>query len=127
MKPRWGLGRLPATVGRPRAYFEKRDILVDCRGPVEIDRTARLGFGVVILTESHDVSRGPGRMGPVVPYGVRIGPGAWIGSGVLLAGCEIGAGAIVAAGSVVRVIARWDGERWVYLPVEVSGYTRELR
>ena len=143
MKPRWGLGTLPAMVGRPRAYFDKRDILVDCRGPLSIDKTARLGFGVVILTQSHDISRGPGRMGPVVPYGVTIGPGAWIGSGALLCGCDIGAGAIVAAGSVVRgqtvapgvmvagnparVIARWDGERWQYLPGSESGYERELR
>lgn len=142
MRPRWGLGSLPATVGLPREYFEKRDIMVDCRGPLAIDATARLGFGVVILTESHGIEGGPGRMGPVVPYGVTIGPGAWIGSGALLAGCTIGAGAIVAAGTVVRgqrvapgvmvagnparVVARWDGERWVYLPVAESGYERIL-
>jgi serine acetyltransferase len=143
MKPRWGLGRLPASVGLPAAYFEKRDICVDCRGPLQIDGTARIGFGVTILTESHDIGQGPGRIGPVVPYGVRIGAGAWIGSGSLLCGCTIGAGAIVAAGSVVRgqtvapgvmvagnparVVARWDGERWVYLPASESGYERELR
>jgi acetyltransferase-like isoleucine patch superfamily enzyme len=142
MKPRWNLGKLPASVGLPLAYFEKRDITVDCRGPIQIDKTARLGFGVTILTESHDISQGPGRMGPVVPYGVTIGAGVWVGSGSLLCGCTIGAGSIVAAGSVVRgqtvapgvmvagnparVVARWNGERWEYLPGAESGYQRDL-
>jgi acetyltransferase-like isoleucine patch superfamily enzyme len=78
----------------------------------------------------------------VVAYGVIVQDGAWIGSTSLLMGCTIGAGAIVAAGSVVRgqviepgimvagnparVIARWDGTRWNYLPSEQSGFQREL-
>ncbi len=140
MRPQWGLGTLPPTVGLPRSYFDKRDILLDCRGPLVIDATSQWGFGIVVLTQSHDISAGPGKLGKVTAYPVRVDAGAWIGSGALLTGCHIGTGAIVAAGTVVRgqtvapgvmvagnparVIARWNGERWVYL--EETGYERAL-
>ncbi len=138
----WNLGKLPSTVGLPAEYFRKRGIFLDCRGPLSIDKTSYWGFGVVVLTESHDVHAGPGPIGSVVPYGVVVEAHAWIGSGALLAGCHIGAGAIVAAGTVVRgqivapgvmvcgnparVIARWNGERWEYLPERECGYSRRL-
>ena len=143
MSHAWNLGQLPETVGRPSRYFEKRGIILDGRGPLVIDKTSVWGLCITVLTESHDIAGGPGRLGRVVPYGVHVEAGAWIGSGVLLAGCRIGAGAIVAAGTVVRgqdvapgvmvsgnparVIARWDGERWAYLPEANSGYDRGLQ
>lgn len=121
---------LPLTVGLPWSYFAKRGCFLDCRGPLVIDAKSWWGVGVRVLTESHDIAAGPGRMGATVPYGVTVEAGAWIGSFALLAGCAIGAGSIVAAGSVVRgqtvapgvmvagnparVIARWNGERWAY-------------
>lgn len=136
----WNLGKLPSTVELPERYFAKRGITLDCRGPLVIAASSYWGFGVVVLTESHDIKSG--HIGRVVPYGVTVEAGAWIGSCSLLAGCRIGAGAIVAAGTVVRgqtvapgvmvagnparVIARWDGERWEYLPGDVSGYERRL-
>ncbi len=136
----WDLGKLPPTVGLPREYFAKRGILLDCRGPLVIDRHTYWGFGVVVLTESHDI--GAGKVGKVKPYGVQVDAHAWVGSGALLCGCHIGEGAIVAAGTVVRgqdvapgvmvagnparVIARWDGERWEYLSEAESGYCRRL-
>ena len=134
----WNLGKLPPTVGLSAEYFSKRGITLDCRGPLVIDKTSIWGFGVVVLTESHDIKSG--KPGAVIPYGVTVDAGAWIGSGALLAGCHIGTGAIVAAGTVVRgqtvapfvmvagnparVIARWDGERWEYLLD--AGYSRRL-
>lgn len=136
----WNMGKLPATVGLPREYFEKRGITLDCRGPLKIDKRTTWGFGVIVLTESHDIKGG--KVGPVVPYGVSVEAGAWVGSGALLTGCIIGAGAIVAAGTVVRgqtvapgvmvagnparVIARWNGKAWDYLMSGISGYCRRL-
>ena len=142
MDVKWGLGKLPETVGHPGEYFAKRGIRIDCRGPVTIDKHSYWGFGCVVLTLSHDTHGGPGPIGPTVPYGVQVDAHAWIGSMALLAGCHIGEGAIVAAGTVVRgqtvapgtmvagnparVIARWDGERWRYLAPNECGYDRGL-
>ncbi len=134
----WDLGKLPPSVGLPREYFVKRGIFLDCRGPLAIHKASVWGFGVVVLTQSHNIKSG--KVGAVVPYGVTIDAGAWIGSCALLAGCHIGAGAVVAAGTVVRgqdvaprvmvagnparVIARWNGQQWQYLPD--AGYSRRL-
>lgn len=140
------MGELPATVGLPWEYFAQRGIFLDCRGPLVISAESLWGFRVRVYTESHDVSGGPGALGPTMPYGVQVDAGAWIGSEALLAGCHIGEGAIVAAGTVVRgqdvgpevmvagnparviavwreVMGRW---RWIYLPEQVSGYERRL-
>jgi len=140
---KWGMGTWPSTVGLPKQYFNKRACFIDCRGPLVIDKTSKWGFRVTVLTESHNIEAGPGNLGAVVPYGVTVGAGAWIGSQALLAGCSIGAGAIVAAGTVVRgqtvapnvmvagnparVIARWEGNKWEYLPAVHCHYERELR
>jgi maltose O-acetyltransferase len=107
---------------------------------LEIDAGTIWGLFVRVLTESHDISFGPGVVGPVVPRGVYVEKGAWIGSEALLVGCRIGEGAIVAAGTVVRcqdvapgvmvagnparVIARWYSGQWVY--VAESGFRRVL-
>ena len=142
------MGELPATVELPWEYFERRGILLDCRGPLSISAHSFWGFRVAVYTESHDVSLGPigpafgWKIGMTVPYGVEVLAGAWIGSESLLAGCVIGKGAIVAAGTVVRgqdvapgvmvagnparVIARWEHARWVYLSAGKSGYERRL-
>jgi maltose O-acetyltransferase len=114
--------------------------VLDCRGPIEIDASSAWGFGVRVLTESHDIKEGPSILGKVIPRGVYVEKSTWIGSYALLVGCRIGAGAIVAAGTVVRcqdvapgvmvagnparVIARWIGKQWVY--VENSGFGRRL-
>lgn len=129
----------PATVGLPWEYFEGRGCVIDCRGPLAIAATSVWGFGVRVLTRSHDIKAGPGKVGAVINYPVTVEAGAWIGSYSLLVGCTIGAGAIVAAGTVVRgqtvapgvmvagnparVIARWDGTRWQYVS---DGYERRL-
>ena len=135
------VGRWPATVGLPWSYFAKRGCLIDARGPLVLDATSRWGLGVTVITESHGIAAWPA-MSKAIPYGVTVGKEAWIGSFSILAGCVIGAGSIVAAGTVVRgqdvapgvmvagnparVIARWEGGRWAYLPAEQSGYTRRL-
>ena len=134
------MGEWPKTIGLSWEYFAIRGCVLDCRGPIEIDKGSTWGFGVRVLTESHDISFGPGVLGPVIARGVYVEPGAWIGSYALLVGCRIGAGAIVASGTVVRcqnvapgvmvagnparVIARWDGKQWAY--IVDSGFGRKL-
>ena len=129
---------LPPTVEKPWSYFEKRGCFLDCRGPLHIAKTSNWGFCVTVLTESHDITAGPGKLGETILYGVTVEDGAWIGSWAILAGCAIGAGSIVAAGTVVRgqtvgpgvivagnparVIARWNGAQWVY-----DGFERVLK
>lgn len=128
------MGEWPKTIGLPWEYFSMRGCVLDCRGPIEISAGSVWGFGVRVLTESHDISYGPGVVGPVIARSVYVEPGAWIGSYALLVGCRIGAGAIVAAGTVVRcqdvapgvmvagnparVIARRIGKQWVYVEAE---------
>ena len=135
------IGALPPSVGLPWGYFEHRGCFLDCRGPLSIDKSSRWGYRVTVLTESHDVGQWP-ELGPVLPYGVIVEADAWIGSLSLLAGCQVCTGAIVAAGTVLRgqtvapgvmvagnparVVARWDGKRWIYLPEAESGYARRL-
>lgn len=131
---------LPEAVRLPRVYFERRGIMLDCSGPLEIHPETHWGYLVTVLTRSHDISHGA--VGVAIDRGVYVERGAWVCSGALLCGCRIGAGAIVAAGTVVRcqdvdphvmvagnparVIARWDGERWCYLPGDESGFYRRL-
>jgi acetyltransferase-like isoleucine patch superfamily enzyme len=119
---------LPATVGRDVAYFTMRGTWLDCRGPLTIHKTAAFGFGVKILTMSHDMSGGE-FMARVVKKPVIIDEGAQIYSFSLLYNCHIMHHAVVACGSVVRsmtvepwtmvegnparVIKKWDGERWM--------------
>lgn len=125
------LGNLPETVGMSRDYFLTRGCFIDARGPLQIDATSVWGFGVRVLTRSHDI--GSGAVGKVVARGVVVEAGAWVGSFATLYNCRIGQGSIVAAGAVVAscdvapgvivagnpaaVIARWDGHvrRWRYL------------
>jgi acetyltransferase-like isoleucine patch superfamily enzyme len=136
------MGEWPSTIGLPWEYFSMRGCILDCRGPIEIDANTTWGFGVRVLTESHDINGGPGVVGKVISRGVYVENGAWIGSYALLVGCRIGAGAIVAAGTVVRcqdvapglmvagnparVIARWAFKQWIYVPLPECGFYRRL-
>ena len=140
MNVKWNLGDWNKAVELPVEYFEKRGCFIDRRGPLSIANSSTWGFGVIVLTESHDILSGI--CGPVVPYGVKVAAEAWICSRVLLCGCSIGERAIVAAGAVVRgqdvapgvmvagnparVIARWNGAGWDYLSAAETGYSRRL-
>lgn len=126
------MGKFPDTVRRPWSYFETRLTYLDCRGPLEVHEESHWGFGVTVLTLSHDISRGvAGFMDELVDRPVIVKKGTWIASGVLLYNCIIGEGAVVAIGSVVRscevapktmvagnpaeVVARWsDEDGWIY-------------
>lgn len=120
--------KLPSTVGRDVGYFTARRTWLDCRGPLTIHKTAAFGFGVKILTLSHDMSGGE-FMIKAIKKPVIIDEGAQIYSFSLLYNCHIKHHAVVACGSVVRsmtvepwtmvegnparVIKKWDGEQWI--------------
>jgi len=122
---------LPETCGHDWHYFQSRECIIDCRGPLIIDGTSVWGYKIQVYTQSHSVVKGPEQFGFKVEYPVTVKADAWICSGALLTGCTIGEGAVVAAGTVVRaqtvapgvmvagnparVVARWDGTRWVYV------------
>jgi len=136
------MGELPVTVGHPWGYFERRGTVLECVGPLEIDKNSYWGYLVTVLTRSHDIKQGPSQLGAAITRGVYVESGAWICSQALLHNCRIGLGSIVAAGTVVRgqqvgphvivagnparVIARWDGKQWAYLPGEQTGFYRGL-
>ena len=119
---------LPATVGRDVAYFKMRRMWLDCRGPLTIHKTAVFGWGVKIITLSHDISGGEFTT-VVVKRPVTIDEYAQVYSFSLLYNCHIKHHAVVTCGAVVRnmtvepwtmvegnpakVIKKWDGERWV--------------
>lgn len=123
------MGDWPQTIGLPESYFQVRGCVLDCRGALLIHPESVWGFRVSVYTRSHDISAG--EVGATVSRAVQVDAGAWIGSNAVLYNCHIGAGAIVACGAVVRnqdvaphvmvagnparVIARWQGGRWVYL------------
>jgi acetyltransferase-like isoleucine patch superfamily enzyme len=74
-------------------------------GTISIGEHAFFGFGVQVLTGTHDVAaRGADRQNAVPSYGhdIVIEDGAWVASGAILLGpCTIGQSAVVAAGAVV--------------------------
>lgn len=92
-------GRL-LTVGR--ASTLNRDCLIDCTAPVVIGSRCGIGFGVRLITASHDARDPEGRAGAEEYRPITIGNGVWIGSGAtVLAGVHVGDGAVIAAGAVV--------------------------
>ncbi len=44
---------------------------------------------------------------------------------IVVRGQNVASGVMV-AGNPARVVARWDGEKWIHLPVEEAGWEREL-
>jgi len=78
--------------------IKDRNILLDCRGYIEIHPEAMFGYNISIFTMSHDIYD----FGKTKYKKVIIEKGAFIGSESKLYNCRIGEGAIVALGSVVR-------------------------
>jgi len=129
------VGHFPTTIRHPAQYFHERGGFVDCRGEIKIADGTMFGYGVKILTMSHDIHEG---LGPAVTRKVHIDHGAWIASFALLYGCWIQHDAVVAAGAVVsgvvvpahtmvqgnpaKAVASYDLEqkRWVRFPKPVD-------
>lgn len=69
---------------------------------VTIGERTGVGFGVRIITSSHQPGDAEERAGRWWPYPVHIGNGCWIGVGAtILPGVTVGDGCVVAAGAMV--------------------------
>lgn len=95
------MGNLPHSCGKNNQYFMERYCFIDARPPGQliIHPDCYFGYGVKIITNSHDIFHGG--FGLMVGKTVRVDKGAWIGSFATLYSCHIGEGAIVSVGSVV--------------------------
>lgn len=80
------------------------DAYLDTHGKITIGDNVFFGWGVKVLTGSHDYKLfGEERKAIVIPKPVVIEEGVWIAShAIILPGAYIGKHAVVAAGSVVH-------------------------
>ena len=94
-------GCLTADAGHDAHYYGERHCYIDCRGPLSIHPASYFGFGVKVITASHDLSTWP-QLGKMILRPVVIDEGAWIASFAILFNCHIGEHAIVSFGAVVN-------------------------
>lgn len=117
------IGELPDTVHKNAHYFVSRDMVLDCRGYLEIHKDAHFGRGVKIITAAHTAvgqlswrQRGI-RVSVVIEkdvfinayailYNTRIGQNSIVSAGSVVLGRNVAPNVIV-AGNPARVIARW--------------------
>ena len=79
-----------------------RDCFVGLNARVELEENAGLAPFCEIHVDDHDLGNPIRRMGPITSRPVKIGRGAFVGTGsVILAGVTIGEGAVIGARSVV--------------------------
>lgn len=113
--------------GHPESYFRERYTFLDGRGGLKIAKTAELGFGNKIITQSHNLVDGA-YTGAAVDRPVTIDDYAWVTSFCVLYNCHIEHHAIVGCGAVVkncvvppytivegnpaRIVAHWTGNEW---------------
>jgi acetyltransferase-like isoleucine patch superfamily enzyme len=115
------------TAGHNEHYYAERLTFLDTRGGFFADPTCQFGFGVRIITATHDISEG--NFGHVLSCPVYIEANAWITSFCILYNCRIGHHSVVSIGSVVAnmtvppytvvagnpaiAVKRWNGKKWV--------------
>jgi acetyltransferase-like isoleucine patch superfamily enzyme len=96
----------PRRVRIARTAVVNDAFLSSVSGSITIGDNAFLGFGVQLLTGTHDYSKTGAERQRAVPTSGRdivIGDGAWVASGAIVLGpCVIGKDAVVAAGAVVH-------------------------
>ena len=79
------------------------DCIFDLSERITIGDRVTIGFGVMLLTSTHELDIREHRAGPVQLIPVTIGDGSWLGPRVIiLPGVTVGEGAIVEAGAVVN-------------------------
>lgn len=114
-------------LGQTLHYFHERGTWLDLRGPVDFDPSANFGFGVKIITASHQsdwlVMEGAEKC--MVERGVVVKAKAWIGSFSLLFNCIIGEGAVVSCGAVVSNMIVPDYTMVEGNPARIVGVWRE--
>jgi maltose O-acetyltransferase len=101
LKPAQWLGATSGlTVGAHS--FINYGCFFDLGAPTIIGAHTHFGYGVKILTCSHEIGSPAKRCGDSTSAPVVVGDGCWIGAGVIVQpGVTIGDGCIVATGSVV--------------------------
>jgi acetyltransferase-like isoleucine patch superfamily enzyme len=90
-----------AKAGHGEAYFAIRHCTMDYRGDLRISKLSSWGFGVMVMTASHDIIETGEYSGVMIMKRVWVDDNAWITSGCILYNCHIQHHAIVAIGSVV--------------------------
>jgi acetyltransferase-like isoleucine patch superfamily enzyme len=119
------------NLGHELIYYMERGIWLDLRGYVDIHPQTEFGFGVKIITATHNsdwmFKEGKGRS---IQYRtVKVGKQVWVCSFAVLFNCVVEQGAIVGCGAVVcnmtvpeysmvvgnpaRVVKRYVGGEWV--------------
>lgn len=75
---------------------------IEADAEIRFEPGVGLGFGVMILTSTHEFGDASWRAGPIDRLPVRIGAGCWIGSrATILPGVTVAPGCVVAAGALV--------------------------
>lgn len=114
--------------GHSAHYYTERGCVIDCRGNLKISPLSYWGWFAKVFTQTHSIATGM-FFGPGVNIGVTVDDFAWVTSCCVLFDCHIHHHAIISIGSVVnglevppyhiamgnpaKLIARWNGERWV--------------
>jgi acetyltransferase-like isoleucine patch superfamily enzyme len=93
------IGNWPNTIKHTQHYFMERYCFVDCRGEIHVDDTTVFGYGVNLITMSHDISKGT--CDHALSRRLRVDGHGWIASFVTLIACWIQEHGFVAGGSVV--------------------------
>jgi maltose O-acetyltransferase len=103
------------VIVRPGVWFSCSDVHIEpgarigsgselvAEGGIWIGAHAGIGYGVRLITQTHDIGPPERRWGvPGLTQPIHVGNGVWIGSGVqILPGVTIGDGCVVSAGAVV--------------------------
>lgn len=98
----WGSANVSANWRVGNSCFINAPCTIDLNAPVTFGDRVVIGFGVTIITGSHQMNDPACRAGALVARPVTIEDGAWIAANaILLPGVTIGIGAVVGAGSVV--------------------------
>lgn len=98
----WGYGNIYSHLRVGKRCRLNSPCRLELDGPVTLEDGVVLGYGVSIITASHEMNDPECRAGAMTPHSVHIGSGAWIAANsTILPGVTIGEGAVVGARSVV--------------------------
>ncbi|AWN05056.1 acetyltransferase [Gordonia phage Easley] len=101
IKPGCWFGSTQGLTLGPEAFINY-GCFFDLGDTTSIGARTHFGYGVKVLTCSHEVGGPDRRCGPSTTAPVVIGEGCWIGAGAIIQpGVVIGDGCVIAAGSVV--------------------------
>lgn len=109
-------------LGHDLGYYQQRDMWLDCRGPLHIDKGCHIAIkGTEIVTCGHHPT-GRSSLGPLTYHPVVIENKAVVYGGCYLYNCVIGPSAIVMPHAVVHGV--YVGERQVVQgnPAKIVGY-----